>query len=1089
MKKLFLFVVAIGLLQVNFIVAQSWQDGVVNSGTQIQKGLQLHDEGNYKGAIEKYNSILEGDTNYVLSLYEKSLSELKDKNYVECIKSCKKGLYLDSFYHYFYITLAAAHAANKEFAKSNEILDLAISKFPENYLFLFNKASNFQDENKFDEAIEHYYKALEKNPFHVGSHIRLAVLSNDCGKQTQSTFHLLLALITTPSSDVTGAIVDLLSNTLIAKKTEQIKNYTFLGNKGDDFSEIDELIASQVALNKKYKLLSSLDYNIVRQIQLILYALEKHQGKNGFYEKNYLPLFKSIVDNNLFEPFTYFIFKNLDNNQVQTLIQKNSKKVETFSNWLKNDFYNKVSKAKDGRDRIFYNAPYHLQGIGTIKNGTLEGLWTFYYESGTKLSEGNFKADKKTGVWKWYYENGKLKKEMTFVDGVPNGKFFIYYENGVKRKESNFKNELEDGEAKIYYEQGGIKEILTLKNDDFNGESKTYYANGELESIYNFKNNLKDGKFIRYYPNKQLMFESNYKNGLIDGKYISYHMNGKVDFTANYTNDQLNGEFKKYYSDGTLRYEGKAVNGNYVGLYKEYYPNGKLETEIQYDEQGKENGIEKVYNIDGSLYYETTYTKGEQTNIKYYNTKGKMIHEIAIKNNTDVQTFYPTGEKYAVGKFVKGKKTGEWKRFYRNGLPYEVENYKNGKDDGIYQLFYKNGQLKYSLTYENGYQNGYYKRYYSNKALQEEGRILMDEKVGTWKTYNQNGGIDEECFYVNGKLNGPLKEYDILGKLYSISYYDMDELRKHVIFDTMGKIAYTFDVSAIPQTHNEVRPDRLNTIFAQYRTYINGELNGTYTYQDKQGLKLAEGMFLNNKKMGKWTWRHIDGTTDTEAEYQEGYLNGSRKVYSYFGFLQYETSYLNGKENGTETRYFPNGKIFYKQRSANDQVNGSKEYYGDNGKTVLSIFYLNDDPIYYVENYHKTNPDTIYIKNETVTINAKYENGKTAYSFQLKNGLFDGETKYYSMNGTLLYQSNSKDGLVHGKRIYYYENGKVFIEQNFENNNYQGTSSKYDEDGKLVMSIEFKDDKLHGKYIKYNKQGTPTLEVLYYNDEIVSIKK
>ena len=55
--------------------------------------------------------------------------------------------------------------------------------------------------------------------------------------------------------------------------------------------------------------------------------------------------------------------------------------------------------------------------LGKMKDGKKEGLWTWWYENGSKKGEETFKNGRKHELSIFWYENGQKKWERTFDDG------------------------------------------------------------------------------------------------------------------------------------------------------------------------------------------------------------------------------------------------------------------------------------------------------------------------------------------------------------------------------------------------------------------------------------------------------------------------------------------------------------------------------------------------------------------------------------------------------------------------------------------------------------------------------------------------
>jgi antitoxin component YwqK of YwqJK toxin-antitoxin module len=71
-----------------------------------------------------------------------------------------------------------------------------------------------------------------------------------------------------------------------------------------------------------------------------------------------------------------------------------------------------------------------IQSEGEVRNGKMNGKWTYYYENGKKWSEGYFKDGLEEGLRTTYYENGQKRYEGYFIDGKKTGNWKFWDEKG-----------------------------------------------------------------------------------------------------------------------------------------------------------------------------------------------------------------------------------------------------------------------------------------------------------------------------------------------------------------------------------------------------------------------------------------------------------------------------------------------------------------------------------------------------------------------------------------------------------------------------------------------------------------------------------
>jgi antitoxin component YwqK of YwqJK toxin-antitoxin module len=134
---------------------------------------------------------------------------------------------------------------------------------------------------------------------------------------------------------------------------------------------------------------------------------------------------------------------------------------------------------------------------------------------------------------------------------------------------------------------------------------------------------------------------------------------------------------------------------------------------------------------------------------------------------------------------------------------------------------------------------------------------------------------------------------------------------------------------------------------------------------DEWGKKVAEGIFLNEKKSGLWVYFSEGRKVADEQFRNDNKLGKSHKYYD-TGEVWEETDWVNGKQEGSYRVFFKTGEPFFQCKMSNNQRNGLCLTYFQNGRVELEANY--------------------------------------------KNGLHNGEWKYYSENGEYKYSLFYNDG-------------------------------------------------------------------------------
>ncbi|MFD0861268.1 toxin-antitoxin system YwqK family antitoxin [Sungkyunkwania multivorans] len=134
-----------------------------------------------------------------------------------------------------------------------------------------------------------------------------------------------------------------------------------------------------------------------------------------------------------------------------------------------------ISKGKmRGKLRIGEWLYYHqnsdlIMNKENYKDGVLHGLSQVYYKNGQLLEELHYEDGVLQGAYAKYYPNGQLDHKFVYVDGKIEGPVIYYDVHGKKISEGNYKNNKRVG-IWNFYEDGKIvetKNYSPVKNPKF----------------------------------------------------------------------------------------------------------------------------------------------------------------------------------------------------------------------------------------------------------------------------------------------------------------------------------------------------------------------------------------------------------------------------------------------------------------------------------------------------------------------------------------------------------------------------------------------------------------------------------------------
>lgn len=105
--------------------------------------------------------------------------------------------------------------------------------------------------------------------------------------------------------------------------------------------------------------------------------------------------------------------------------------------------------------------------------------------------------------------------------------------------------------------------------------------------------------------------EGNYVNDQKEGLWIKYQEDGKTPkIIGAYFNNRPVGHYQKYYDSGILKETGSFTKNQYHDSLILYFENGQREYAGWYDSNGREHGLVRYWNPDGTLEFEYTANHG-----------------------------------------------------------------------------------------------------------------------------------------------------------------------------------------------------------------------------------------------------------------------------------------------------------------------------------------------------------------------------------------------------------------------------------------------------------------------------------------------
>jgi len=189
------------------------------------------------------------------------------------------------------------------------------------------------------------------------------------------------------------------------------------------------------------------------------------------------------------------------------------------------------------------------------------------------------------------------------------------------------------------------------------------------------------------------------------------------------------------------------------------------------------------------------------------------------------------------------KRTGVWKKYHSNNRIRYIGQFKNGKEFGTFR-FYDITTTKHPVVikkYSTKSDTAFVQFFTLKGNLRSSGKMIQKNRVGKWIYLFENGKKFSEEFYLNGKLEGNLK-----------NYYKNGKITEHIVYKNGLK-------------HGLMKLYSDEGILLEEVNYLNGKANGLAKYFDLKGNIKEKGIYKNGKRLGKWEF-FMDGEIVSKKE-------------------------------------------------------------------------------------------------------------------------------------------------------------------------------------------------------------------------------
>ncbi|MCU0333685.1 MAG: hypothetical protein MUF62_01395 [Chitinophagaceae bacterium] len=1080
--------------------AQADKYPLINSGALMKQASEKHDAGEYKEALRLYNQIDRSDTNYADVIYEVAYSLYADSQYQACLNKCAEGVRLYPTERTKYILLQAnalddLDRMDESIATFTEGLQLQ----PYNHLFFFNRAVVYNRKKMYDSARADFQQCLLINPYYASAHYLMAAHYMRTGQLPPAMMAAQMYLLLAPAGRYKSNAVQLLSK--ISKGADEAAEAAANASEAalGNFAPVQQILLSKAALDKSYKLKTSLDDPIVRQSQVIIEQLQYDANSDDFAMQVYTPFFSEVMKRNQLDPMYYSMFGGLEIASIQNWLKKNEKQTQALVGTAQ-DYLNAIRTSHQLKypDRAPNSYCYlwedgYMKGKGPCKNNDPSlyyGDWELYHSNGHLSNKGTLDEQKrKQGIWQVYYRNGQLKEKTNYVDNNANGLSLAWHENGQPWLEYNMKNDSLHGKQKTYFYNGLPRIESEYESGKQIGKETEYTYRGTLHATSYYKAGTKDGPQALYHPNGKKKEELNYTNGEEEGPVTVYDEDGNIILKGGFKTGKRHGPWVGYYSNGKLKDSTTYAEGEVTGVFSEYFDNGSISRRGNYVNKKLDGKLDE-FDDDGKLFCQSLYDRGRLREITYFNKKGEVISATNTRSGkATIITYSPDGYKTSEGVYDKeGYRNGDYTAYHKSGTVYRRQKYVNGDEEGPTTNYYANGSKRTETSYSAGVEDGYKISYHRSGKIASEGWVKEGKQEQNFRFYSASGRLTSTEYYLEDDLHGYSTQFYGNGKpSWDIRYWN-SWIQHWTQYDSTGKV-----LSDMPLEKGEgpLLLKHANGAPLTRSTYKNYLLNGRYENFYFDGRKRFSGMYKNGQQTDSATHWYYNGKIEVTGKYEWGQREGLWKYYTEDGKLREEETYLHGNLHGRDVMYNTDGTLDRVLNFKGGSLHGPCLIYGPGNMLAVQINYKEGQLVSYTYEGKDGKPlPEKMLKPTGDKIVAYYKTGAKSAEIEVKDEDEEGAKVVYAPNGTIIQKEVRILGFLHGTRTFYYPaDGKPRLEESFNHGELHGPSRSYYANGKLKAEKFFTDDEAHGTWKYYNEAGVLTQTRVYYYGTLISVKE
>ena len=348
---------------------------------KVHEGVELHDKGDYKKAIKKYDEALKLDKDNLMAMAEKAMSMNALGEFEESAALCQDIIEKHNGAKeapMVYVTYGNDMDQLKRPEASLRVYEKGISVLPDMYILHFNKGITLMGMDSTDQALTSFERSARLNPFHPGTQNAIARILGTQKKSIPATLAYCRFFMLEPESDRAKQNHALLQKNLFNNTSERagggttisidasaLRDSTDTVHVENDFRDedlvwsvtkgMDLISVLQEALNKDGGT-TTIEMNgtmsaagFVGKLDDLAGLLKDGRPKNhGFQWDYYAAWLIALKDAGHTEALGHLAYASSEEKEVQKWLKDNGTKVSAYFDWEK-DYTAQYMKAKPGQ--------------------------------------------------------------------------------------------------------------------------------------------------------------------------------------------------------------------------------------------------------------------------------------------------------------------------------------------------------------------------------------------------------------------------------------------------------------------------------------------------------------------------------------------------------------------------------------------------------------------------------------------------------------------------------------------------------------------------------------------------------------------